>query len=437
MVELEQRLVQKREPRDTKKDRLYLIDIANEIVIKLQGITEYKWKIYEPLLDALRTTRTQTETGEIQTTPITRQEVKSFFPEKVSDGIINNAFQDLNKAMSHSGWSVDREGRKSKIPIDAPWYLSGPDENGDQKNGQATKSKQEDIYVTSVNEQRKRIAEKHFDRIDYGTKLLHSWLTHHTNPNAKKFFTTNLEEFMSNYLPPDLKLDRIIGKKTSKEAFQELIGDVLKSMEGKTYEELPEIQKPILPMWNSLKKQSGQHPKTIILESFSTHDSNNTSLNQTDDKNFQMEEVILIPKPIKISSSNKVKVATLVRAKDESTSVVLDDEGNKIYGLYKAEREILRLLIIASKEGPISRTNFIELCKTKRLTKLKVLQFYRYLSTIKNALSESLYYIEISPHIDPSTKKESLPKESDYRFTKKPPITSARAQISPTNIIRF
>ena len=82
---------------------------------------------------------------------------------------------------------------------------------------------------------------------------------------------------MLSLLPKDLQLKDIIDNKTPLEYFQERINDVVNSMAGKTYEKLSEIQQKIMPLWNELKKQSGQHPKTVIFEHFNSDPDSNKS----------------------------------------------------------------------------------------------------------------------------------------------------------------
>lgn len=161
-----------------------------------------------------------------------------------------------------------RAGKGRRKPFDAPWFLRGPDDNGVQNKPQL-KPKQQNTYDMTVNEQKKRVTLKQFDPLDFGTSLLHQSLSNLTNPDAKEVFTNDPARLMSSLLPTEIKLQDIIGDKTPQEYFQERIQEAINSMAGKAYQELPQKQQPIVPLWNTLKKQSGQHPKTVILEHFS------------------------------------------------------------------------------------------------------------------------------------------------------------------------
>ena len=218
--------------------------IADETTIKLSGISDYKWKIYEPLLNALCTTRAQTESGEIQITPLASEIVKSFFPENVEENsMLYTAFQELNKALAPNKWSVIREGQGLKKPVDAPWFLRGPDDNVVQIKLQP--------YDSVFTEEKKRAVEhavEQFDRMAFGASLLHRSLSYLTNPDAKAISTKDPVQIMSNLLPKDLQLKDIIENKTPLEYFQESIRMAVNSMAGKTVKELSEKQKPIVPL---------------------------------------------------------------------------------------------------------------------------------------------------------------------------------------------
>ena len=252
--------------------------IADETTIKLSGISDYKWKIYEPLLNALCTTRAQTESGEIQITPLASEIVKSFFPENVEENsMLYTAFQELNKALAPNKWSVIREGQAPKKPVDAPWSLRGPDDNVVQIKLQPKEPNQENIYGSVFTEEKKRAVEhavEQFDRMAFGTSLLHRSLSYLTNPDAKAISTKDPVQIMSNLLPKDLQLKDIIENKTPLEYFQESIRMAVNSMAGKPVEELSEIRKPIVPLWNRLKIDSGQRPDRVIFKHFNGTNSN-------------------------------------------------------------------------------------------------------------------------------------------------------------------
>lgn len=410
--------IQDHESRNTQNVRPYAIDTANETIIELRGITDYKWRMFEPLLDMLRTTREQTESGETQIIPMPYVEVQEFFPEDTPTKSIHTAFLELNTALAPNGWSIMRKGEGPRKPIDAPWFLRGPDDNGLQSTRNPVYAQLRREYNKSVAEQRSETAEKRFDHEVFETSLLLHCVSNLSNPYAKATFTKNPVQAMTSILTADVRLQKIIGDEIPPlEFFKKSIEGATKRMRGKTREELSEIQEKILPMWNRVRIDYGQHPKTVIFEHFSQPDYN-IPLDQKNNDTGNLEADTITPKRTQ-GSRGKNKEAIPGRLKNEATVVLLEADGNKIYGLYKNEREILRLLINASKDGPISRTELIELCKTNGLTKLKVSQFNRYLSTIKDALLESLYYIEISK---PNNRSN---EESDYRFTKKPPHHSA------------
>lgn len=248
--------------------------IADETTIQLSGITDYKWKIYEPLLNALRATRKQTESGEIQIIPLAYEIVKSFFPENASeDSMFYTVFHELNKALAPNGWSVIREGQGSKKPVHAPWFLRSPDDNVVQ-NKRQPKPNKESVFDRTVSKEKKQALVEQFDRMAFGTFLLHLCLSNLTNPDAKAIFTNNPAQVMSNLLPTGLKLQDIIGEKTPQEYFQELIQAAVNSMAGKTYEKLSEKQQSIMQLWNRLRTDSGQYPKMVIFQHFSGPNSN-------------------------------------------------------------------------------------------------------------------------------------------------------------------
>ena len=278
MVELEQRPAEPltfiRRENTAKRPNIRSFPVADGAIIELSGITDYKWGIYEPLLNALRATRKQTESGEMQIIPLAYEIVKSSFTENVSaKSTFNTAFQELNRALVPSGWSVVKE-QGPKKPIGAPWFLRGPDDNGVYNKGVSKVPKQGDAYEGVIAEQRKRLAVAQFDRMAFGTSLLHLCLSHLTNPDAKATFTKDPGEVMSSLLPRGLKLQDIIGEKTPTKYFQESIQEAVNSMTGKTYEELSKTQQPIMPSWNQLKIDSGQHPVMIICKRFSEHNPN-------------------------------------------------------------------------------------------------------------------------------------------------------------------
>ena len=253
--------------------------ISSEATIELRGITDYKWKICEPLLNELRSTRKQTEEGVIQTTPLAYKIVKSFFPESAAlkQLMLYTIFPDLNRALAPSGWSVVREGQGPKKSINAPWFLRGPDDNGVYDKGVPKAPNQENMYdsASTFTKEKKRAVEravKQFDRMAFGTSLLHLCLSNLTNPGAKTSFTKNLAQAMSRFLPIGLKLQDVIGKETPQEYFQELIRETVNnSMVGKSHEDLPEKQQEIMPLWNQLKIESGQRPDMVIFEHFNGH----------------------------------------------------------------------------------------------------------------------------------------------------------------------
>lgn len=268
-----QNFIQMRESAKRPNTRSFLI--ADETIVELSGITDYKWKIYEPLLNALRATRKQTESGEIQITPIAYEIVKRFFPENASeDSMFYTVFHELNKALTPNGWSVIREGQGPKKPIDAPWFLRGPDDNVVQNKRVSKIPKQDNIYDSDRAEQRKHLAVGQFDRMAFGTSLLHLCLSNLTNSDAKAIFTNNSAQVMSNLLPTGLKLQDIIGEKTPQGYFQESIRMAVNSMAGKNYEELSEKQQAITQLWNRLRIDSKQHPKMVIFQHFSGPNSN-------------------------------------------------------------------------------------------------------------------------------------------------------------------
>lgn len=279
-----------------KRPNIRSFSIADETTIKLFGITDYKWKIYEPLLMALRATRKQIESGELQITPIAYEVVKRFFPENASeDSMFYTVFHELNKALAPNGWSVIREGEGTKKPVDAPWFLRGPDDNVVQNKRVSKVPKQEDIYASVVaneRKERKRVAVEQFDRMAFGTFLLHLCLSNLTNPDAKAIFTNNPAQVMSSLLPTGLELQDIIGEKTPQEYFQESIQAAVNSMAGKNYEELSEKQKLIVPLWNRLKIDLGQRPDMVIFKHFSGHDSSKLLDQGNNDVDNLKEDII-------------------------------------------------------------------------------------------------------------------------------------------------
>lgn len=262
--------IQRRESRDGEKVRPYIIDPTNQTVIELRGISDQTWAIYEPLLNALRKTRRQTESGETQIAPIDYQEVRSLFPKNTSPKQIHMLCYKLKKALAPHGWSIDRQGKGHIKPLQAPWFLRGPADNDIQNKVEPKAKRQANPRDMAVLEQKKRIALEQFDRLAFGTCLLHSCVSILTNPEAKKIFTKNLEQLMSSHLPKGISLQDVIGEKTPEEYFQESIRVAVNSMAGKTYEELSEIQQKIMPRWNLLKKQSGQRPDMVIFERFTS-----------------------------------------------------------------------------------------------------------------------------------------------------------------------
>ncbi len=254
--------------------RPYAIDIASETTIELTGITDHNWKVCKPLLDKLRETRKQTESGEIQSAPIPFREIRKMFPEKISQQTIFKSFRILNIALSPSGWSVIRVGEKPIKPVYAPWFLRGPEDNGVQNKGQSKQPKRENIHDKTVSEDKKQVAMKRFDRLAFGTSLLHQCLSNLTHPDAKAIFTKDPAQAMLSLLPTDIKLQDLIDKKTPLEYFQESIENAVNSMRGRNYQQLSEKQQTIIELWEELKKQSGQPPKTVVFEHFSRPNSN-------------------------------------------------------------------------------------------------------------------------------------------------------------------
>jgi len=267
-----------------KNKNIRSFEITDDEIIDLEGITDFYWIICEPLLNALRTTRNQTESGEIQITPIPFKEVRKLFPDKISQQTIFKLFKILNTSLNPSGWSIEQEGKGPKKPFDAPWFLSGPDDNGVQNKRQPEKPKQKNIFERNLADLRRESAKKNFDRIDFGTGLLHCSLSHLIHPEAKKTFTKNLKDFMSSFLPPDLKLQDVIGDKTLQEYFADSINVAEQNASGKKYEQLSVKQKAIVNSWFLLELESGNDPKTVIFEHFSGHNSKKP-LDESNNKN--------------------------------------------------------------------------------------------------------------------------------------------------------
>lgn len=303
MVGLEQRPLTFIEMQESaKRPNIRFFLIADDTTIQLSGITDYKWKIYEPLLNALRATRKQTESGEIQITPLAYEIVRKFFPENASkNSMFFTVFRELNKALAPNGWSVVREGQGPKKPVGAPWFLKGPNDNGVKAKGVLKVPKQDNMSdsTDSSTKEKKRALERaveEFDRIAFGTSLLRLCLSSLTRPDAKESFTKNPGQAMSILLPPGLKLQDIIGEKTPQEYFQESIRMAVNSMAGKTYEELSEKQKPIMPFWNKLKIDSGQRPDMVIFQHFSGPNSNEPlgETSRDNDSGAETEEKVIL-----------------------------------------------------------------------------------------------------------------------------------------------
>lgn len=288
MVEIE-----KRTPESVKSKNIRSFEITDGEIIEPEGITHYKWLTCEPLLNALRTTRIQTESGEVQISPISYEKVRSLFPKGTRWTTIYNSLQMLNNSLAPSGWSILRQGEATKKPIDAPWFLRGPDDGA--QNNEQPNPQQKTISNRTLGGEKREAALKQFDPLAYGDRLLLSFLTNVLHPEFEKNFTKDLCQFMSSCLPADLKLRDILGNKTPQECFQEIIKNSINSMAGKTYEELSEIQQKIMPRWNELKINSGQHPKIAISEHFSEHDSNKP-LDQGNNDAGNSEEDIIKPK---------------------------------------------------------------------------------------------------------------------------------------------
>jgi hypothetical protein len=78
------------------------------------------------------------------------------------------------------------------------------------------------------------------------------------------------------------------------------------------------------------------------------------------------------------------------------------------------------VIINASKNGPISRTDLITQYNNNRTHPISLDRLARSLSIIREILTDSLYCVEISEVNDESNE------EPAYRFAKKPPITSSQ-----------
>lgn len=252
-----------------RRPNIRSFEITDGTTIELRGINDFNWKVCKPLLDELRTTRKQTESGEIKITPVPFKEVRRLFPSNTSQQSIFRLFKILNTAINPSGWSIIRVGEGPRKPVDAPWFLEGPNDNGVQNKGQPKKPVQKNIFDRSISEERRQIAEKTFDRIAFATSLLLNCVANLSHPDAKAIFTKDATQLMLSLLPTNVRLQNVIGEKTPQEYFQESIQMAINDMAGKTYEELPEQQKPIMPFWNILRIESGKPPKTVIFEHFS------------------------------------------------------------------------------------------------------------------------------------------------------------------------